>query len=175
MSFDTTAGTRGRRQRGTGGPVGRWIQKRMVNRVRRTGRAMGNDGLVLTTIGRKSGTERTTAVMCFPGEDGSWLIVASAAGAAKNPAWYYNIAAHPDKVQNRKARPQDSRDGRTASRVGPGTGMAADHQSPTPLRELPAEHRSRTTRDPLGSANRLKSQPHTAPSAPNQPQGGRLG
>ena len=99
MSFDTTAGTRGRRQRGTGGPVGRWIQKRMVNRVRRTGRAMGNDGLVLTTVGRKSGTERTTAVMCFPGEDGSWLIVASAAGAAKNPAWYYNIAAHPDKVQ----------------------------------------------------------------------------
>jgi len=27
------------------------------------------------------------------------LIVASAAGAAGNPAWYYNIAAHPDKVQ----------------------------------------------------------------------------
>jgi deazaflavin-dependent oxidoreductase (nitroreductase family) len=25
--------------------------------------------------------------------------VASAAGAPKNPAWYYNIAAHPDKVQ----------------------------------------------------------------------------
>jgi deazaflavin-dependent oxidoreductase (nitroreductase family) len=24
--------------------------------------------------------------------------VASAAGAPKNPAWYYNIAAHPDKV-----------------------------------------------------------------------------
>jgi deazaflavin-dependent oxidoreductase (nitroreductase family) len=25
--------------------------------------------------------------------------VASAAGAVGNPAWYYNIAAHPDKVQ----------------------------------------------------------------------------
>jgi deazaflavin-dependent oxidoreductase (nitroreductase family) len=25
--------------------------------------------------------------------------VASVAGAPKNPAWYYNIAAHPDKVQ----------------------------------------------------------------------------
>jgi hypothetical protein len=24
--------------------------------------------------------------------------VASAAGAARNPAWYYNLAAHPDKV-----------------------------------------------------------------------------
>ena len=25
--------------------------------------------------------------------------MASAAGAARNPAWYYNIAAHPDKVR----------------------------------------------------------------------------
>ncbi|PRC59029.1 nitroreductase family deazaflavin-dependent oxidoreductase, partial [Mycobacterium sp. ITM-2017-0098] len=28
-----------------------------------------------------------------------WLIVASAAGAKKNPAWYYNLAAHPDQVR----------------------------------------------------------------------------
>jgi deazaflavin-dependent oxidoreductase (nitroreductase family) len=33
-----------------------------------------------------------------PGQDDSWLIVASAAGAARNPAWYYNLAAHPDQV-----------------------------------------------------------------------------
>jgi deazaflavin-dependent oxidoreductase (nitroreductase family) len=25
--------------------------------------------------------------------------VASAAGAARNPAWYHNLAAHPDQVQ----------------------------------------------------------------------------
>lgn len=25
--------------------------------------------------------------------------MASAAGAARNPAWYYNIAAHPDQLQ----------------------------------------------------------------------------
>ena len=25
--------------------------------------------------------------------------MASAAGGPRNPAWYYNIAAHPDKVQ----------------------------------------------------------------------------
>ncbi len=25
--------------------------------------------------------------------------MASAGGAARNPAWYYNIAAHPDKVK----------------------------------------------------------------------------
>jgi deazaflavin-dependent oxidoreductase (nitroreductase family) len=35
----------------------------------------------------------------FPGKDGSWLIVAPAAGAARNPAWYHNIAAHPDQVK----------------------------------------------------------------------------
>lgn len=57
------------------------------------------NGLVLTTVGRKSGVARSTPVGWFPGEDGSWLIVASAAGAPKNPAWYYNIAAHPDKVR----------------------------------------------------------------------------
>ena len=57
------------------------------------------NALILTTTGRKSGLQRTTPVGYFPGEEGSWLIVASAAGAAGNPAWYYNLAAHPDKVQ----------------------------------------------------------------------------
>ncbi|MGH3392763.1 MAG: nitroreductase/quinone reductase family protein, partial [Actinomadura sp.] len=66
---------------------------------RKGGKFMGFNALVLTTIGRKSGLERTTPVGWFPGKDGSRLIVASAAGAAGNPAWYYNIAAHPDKVQ----------------------------------------------------------------------------
>src|SRR5580700_7546415 len=60
---------------------------------------MGFNALVLTTVGAKSGAKRTNPVGWFPGPDGSWLIVASAAGAARNPAWYYNIAAHPDQVQ----------------------------------------------------------------------------
>ncbi len=34
-----------------------------------------------------------------PGPDGSWLIVAAAGGGARNPAWYYNLAAHPDKAK----------------------------------------------------------------------------
>src|SRR6266498_2498821 len=62
------------------------------------GTVMGMNALVLTTIGRKSGVERQTPVGRFPGQDGSWLIVASAAGAAGHPAWYYNLAAHPDQV-----------------------------------------------------------------------------
>lgn len=97
MSFDASAGTRGARQPGS---AVRWLNKWMMSRIRRKGgKVMGMNALVLTTIGAKSGAERTTPVGWFPGQDGSWLIVASAAGAARNPAWYHNIAAHPDKVQ----------------------------------------------------------------------------
>ena len=98
MSFDTTAGTRGARQ--PSGFVARWANKLMASRIRK-GRAkfLGFNALVLTTVGAKTGVERTTPVGWFPGPDSSWLIVASAAGAAGNPAWYYNIAAHPDQVQ----------------------------------------------------------------------------
>ena len=98
MSFDTTAGTRGARQ--PAGFVFRWGNKLMASRIRKGGaKFLGFNTLVLTTVGRKSGAERTTPVGWFPGPDGSWLIVASAAGAAGNPAWYYNIAAHPGQVQ----------------------------------------------------------------------------
>jgi deazaflavin-dependent oxidoreductase (nitroreductase family) len=62
-------------------------------------KGLGFDALVLTTVGRKTGAERRTPVGRFPGKDGSWLIVASAAGAPRHPAWYLNLAAHPDKVQ----------------------------------------------------------------------------
>ena len=71
-----------------------------MNRIRRTGKmpGLGFNALVLTTVGRKSGLQRQTPVGWFPGHDDSRLIVASAAGAARNPAWYYNLAAHPDQV-----------------------------------------------------------------------------
>jgi deazaflavin-dependent oxidoreductase (nitroreductase family) len=98
MSFDTTAGTRGARQ--PSGFAAQWGNKLMAGRIRKGGaKFLGFNALVLTTVGRKSGVERTTPVGWFPGLDGTWLIVASAAGAARNPAWYYNIAAHPDQVQ----------------------------------------------------------------------------
>lgn len=98
MGFDTPAGTRGAMQ--PSGPLFRWLNKVMAGRVRRKGgRAAGLNALVLTTIGAKTGAERANPVGWFPGPDGSWLIVASAAGGPRNPAWYYNIAAHPDKVQ----------------------------------------------------------------------------
>src|SRR6266545_3868821 len=74
MSFDTRAGTRGARQPGPGGPIGRWLTKRAINRIRRKGKmpGLGFNALVLTTIGRKSGAERKTPVGWFPGKDGGW-------------------------------------------------------------------------------------------------------
>jgi deazaflavin-dependent oxidoreductase (nitroreductase family) len=99
MSFDTRNGTRGARQ--PKGSFLRWINKLVSRRITRKGKmpGMGFDALVLTTVGRKSGEERKSPLGWFPGRDGSWLIVAAAAGAAKNPAWYYNLAANPDQVQ----------------------------------------------------------------------------
>ncbi|MBB2943372.1 deazaflavin-dependent oxidoreductase (nitroreductase family) [Actinoplanes lutulentus] len=98
MGFDTRNGTRGARQ--PNGRLMRLMNRVMTGRIRRKGgNAMGMNVLVLVTVGRKSGVERETPVGWFPGPDGSWLIVASAAGAAGNPAWYYNLAAHPDRVR----------------------------------------------------------------------------
>jgi deazaflavin-dependent oxidoreductase (nitroreductase family) len=98
MTFESRNGTRGARQP-TAGPLMRYLNTVVVRRIRKKGHAMGRmNTLVLTTIGKKSGEPRETPVGWFPGEGGSWLIVASAAGAPKNPAWYYNLAANPDKV-----------------------------------------------------------------------------
>jgi deazaflavin-dependent oxidoreductase (nitroreductase family) len=34
----------------------------------------------------------------FADGNNAWLIVASMGGAAKHPAWYFNLARNPDKV-----------------------------------------------------------------------------
>lgn len=98
MAFDTPAGTRGARQP-RAGLMMRSVNKIAAGRIRRTGKMMGFKALILTTVGARTGAERTNPVGWFPGPDDSWLIVASAAGAPHNPAWYHNIAAHPDKVK----------------------------------------------------------------------------
>ena len=98
MSFDTANGTRGGRQ--PKGAFLRWTNTLMSRRIARKGKApgMGFDALVLVTLGAKTGEERRIPLGWFPGEDGTWLVVAAAAGAPKNPAWDYNLAAHPDRV-----------------------------------------------------------------------------
>ncbi len=99
MTFDTPNGTHGARQPGAGRLM-RWFNGWNMKRIRRKGgKVLGMDALVLTTVGRKSGAERSTPVSYLPDGKDAWLIVASANGAANNPAWYHNIAAHPDQVR----------------------------------------------------------------------------
>lgn len=98
MSFDTRNGTRGAKQ-----PSANLFLKLanslMMSRARKKDAKMaGMRLLVLTTIGKKSGEPRSTPLAWFPGDDGTWLVAASAGGGAKNPAWYYNVAANPDRI-----------------------------------------------------------------------------
>ena len=98
MSFDSRKGTRGNRQ--PAGRFFRWGNALMARRLRRSsnGKMMGFNALILHTVGRRTGEPRANPVGWWPGPDGSWLICASANAAVDNPAWYYNVAAHPDSV-----------------------------------------------------------------------------
>jgi len=54
--------------------------------------------LRLTTIGARSGQPRRSTLGYFAESDRAWVVIGSAGGAAKHPAWIYNIAKHPDQV-----------------------------------------------------------------------------
>jgi deazaflavin-dependent oxidoreductase (nitroreductase family) len=99
MSFQSTpSGTRGGRGM-KGNAVTRFVMKTMTSWHRRSGdKFQGMDLLYLTTVGAKSGEKRQSTVTRFADGDDAWLIVASAGGSAHHPAWYHNIAAHPDQV-----------------------------------------------------------------------------
>jgi deazaflavin-dependent oxidoreductase (nitroreductase family) len=55
----------------------------------------GSPILLLTTTGRKSGTEYTTPLI-FGEDGGSEVIVASQGGRPEHPDWYLNLEAHPE-------------------------------------------------------------------------------
>ena len=69
---------------------------------------MGFPVLLLTTVGAKTGKERTHILGGFPDGADAWLVVASKGGAATHPAWFINLAKNPEKVWiqvgNRKMR-----------------------------------------------------------------------
>lgn len=50
---------------------------------------------LVTMTGHKSGKRKTVCLMYTPYED-KVLLVASLGGAPQNPAWYYNLKAHPE-------------------------------------------------------------------------------
>ena len=102
MAFEKTPrGSRGGGMPSFAAPVMKFMNGMMVRRFRRSGGGpmMGLDMLLLTTIGAKTGQRRETLLGSFADGENAWLIVASAGGAVANPAWYHNLAAHPDQVQ----------------------------------------------------------------------------
>jgi deazaflavin-dependent oxidoreductase (nitroreductase family) len=52
--------------------------------------------LLLETLGAKSGKPRQAVLGYIDEGDGSWLVIASSAGAAWHPAWLYNLANQPE-------------------------------------------------------------------------------
>ncbi|MBO9534044.1 MAG: nitroreductase family deazaflavin-dependent oxidoreductase [Solirubrobacteraceae bacterium] len=55
----------------------------------------GTTVLLLFTTGRKSGEERTNALILREWGD-AWIIVASRGGTDKPPAWFLNLSDDPD-------------------------------------------------------------------------------
>jgi deazaflavin-dependent oxidoreductase (nitroreductase family) len=100
VSSDTPKGTRGARQP-KAGLLKRWYARRYMKGIRsKGGKFMGIDVLVLTTVGGKSGVEQPYPVEYFSDGSDAWLIVAASPNVvANNPAWYDNLAAHPDQVR----------------------------------------------------------------------------
>jgi len=97
--------------RGSSNPAGSQLLAKLfkplidmqVSRMRKNAgpgqpKLMGFPVLLLTTIGARTGQERTHVLGGFPDGDGSWLIVASKGGAATHPAWFINLAKNPDQV-----------------------------------------------------------------------------
>jgi deazaflavin-dependent oxidoreductase (nitroreductase family) len=58
------------------------------------GRVQGLPVLLLRTVGRKTGRERTTPLGYFM-EDGKYVITASNAGFNTHPGWFHNLRANP--------------------------------------------------------------------------------
>ena len=68
---------------------------KLIADFRANGGTPGRPLLLLTTTGARTGQQRTTPMMFIP--DGERLLVmASNAGAPKDPDWFHNLVAYPD-------------------------------------------------------------------------------
>ncbi len=99
------AGTRGAWNPMSGrlGRLARPLLNAQVSRYRKnagdqTPRMMGFPIVLLTTVGARTGIERTHVLGGFADGDDAWVVVASNAGAAAHPQWFVNLARNPDKV-----------------------------------------------------------------------------
>jgi deazaflavin-dependent oxidoreductase (nitroreductase family) len=89
------SGTRGRAMPVPGSLVR--LFNTVVFRLFRNRRVLGAKVLRLKTVGARSGQSRQATLLYFPDGD-NWIVVASYGGTARHPAWYINLARHPDQV-----------------------------------------------------------------------------
>jgi deazaflavin-dependent oxidoreductase (nitroreductase family) len=71
------------------------IEEFRANQGNVGGLLAGTPMILIHHIGARSGAERVTPLACNPQPDGRIAIVASNQGSPANPAWYYNLKAHP--------------------------------------------------------------------------------
>lgn len=71
------------------------IEEFRANHGKVGGNFAGASLVLMTTVGAKSGVERTNPVVYFTDADRIYVI-ASAGGSTKHPAWYHNLIAHPE-------------------------------------------------------------------------------
>ena len=65
-------------------------------RERHGGRTQGGvPTLLLQTVGARTGERRSAMVGFLEEGPGAWLVIASLGGAARNPAWLYNLGRNP--------------------------------------------------------------------------------
>jgi len=77
------------------------FNKKVIKEFRENAGIVGGffDGrtlLLLHNTGIKSGKTYVTPLICYPLDEGAYVIVASAGGSDKHPHWYHNIVANPD-------------------------------------------------------------------------------
>lgn len=70
------------------------IEEFRANEGKVGGMFEGSTLALLTTIGARTGKRRTSP-LAYLDIDGTAVVVASAMGAPKHPAWYYNVLANP--------------------------------------------------------------------------------
>jgi deazaflavin-dependent oxidoreductase (nitroreductase family) len=100
MTFEKTAGgTYGQKMPPFAVPLMKMLNPLILWQARRGTRVGGLGLVVLVTTGARSGQRRQTILGALPDGERGWLIVASAGGSAANPAWYHNLAAHPDQAE----------------------------------------------------------------------------
>ena len=93
------AGSRGSRFPKFPGFLARFFSRLQLRSFRRNkgGRTQGGvPTLILETIGAKSGENRYAMLGFIDEAPGSWLVVASLAGSARNPGWLHNLARNPE-------------------------------------------------------------------------------